>query len=735
MQSQSRLRFQPDHLKVLYDGLLDEEPDDSPERWRRRERRMQTLADDQPELLLPRSVAEERLVLKERLVRRYVERLLQAEWGPLKKNRIPRQSDHIAEEFLRRRYLGEFLDDNPALPGGDISRLPDWGNARDLLRQAVKQQWRILVFGDFDCDGVCSVTLMLDLLTALGVQEDNLHWFIPHRLNHGYGVTGQALQECLDLVAKPIPRRNHSEEKYIPPPTVKPQLVITVDCGTNSLDLLSEQTNAQMTGIRALVIDHHHHHQKKDASGRIPLLNPWAAEGFEHSDLRGMCASGLVYLFARSLQDDLTGWNINRATILAGLASVADVMPMMGATRKLVKAAVKLARSPHLDGIPGLKYLHDILSVRRPLPIDESVFGFHWGPCLNACGRVDIDCAIAAVELLTHANHSHLERLANFIFACNCRRTNIQQRVLAQAERQARAQVEDCEPAKIILAAGEKWHPGVVGIVAARLRDIFNRPAIVCGKDRTHWRGSGRSLEGFHIGNLIAAAKDKKIIDSGGGHEMACGLKFEESQRMDFQSWLNAYDTRSDSTRTQTILARAEDFTPSEWYYIKNRLRPYGRKNEEMPIILEDAVLESASLRFYQRREPEARVLPVNAGAGEHGRPASVRSPDAGNLRTPYETMQTNKDAARAWVVNEKRRLFLELRRRELMGLIVATFIPRRRPDRRITVTWLNVRRALREWSVGKAYMLEVGTYAATFSNFKAARFVVLNSWDMPEKK
>ena len=735
-QTEQVLKIQPDKIEVLYEPDQPVEIADPKKRWQLREKLIRDHAGRSPEILFPRTPEEENLPLKERLVRRYVEKILLKEWGPTKSLAINPASDPAAQYILRRKFLDEprkeFLDGGKIEIKNDISSLPEWPAARDLLLEAVKDEWRILVFGDFDCDGVCSVTLMLDLLKSLGVHPDKLDWFIPHRMDHGYGVTEQALQVCLRVVDKPI-RRRESGTEYQPPRMVKPQLVIVVDCGTNSMHLLNGNLFPQMKGVRALVIDHHHLHHNDGRTDKIPLLNPWAFKEFEHSDLRGMCASGLIYLFGLSLKESLARWNLNRATILAGLASVADVMPMLGTTRSIVKNSIRLAQSNDLKSIPGLFLLHHKLieAANQELPIDEGTFGFLWGPCLNACGRIDIDCATASVELLTHKRRSHLERLAGFIYDQNCKRINIQHRVLQQAKRQAAAQVEDAEPAKIILATGENWHAGVVGIVAARLRDIHNRPAIVCGWDKKQWRGSGRSLEGFHIGDMVSDALrgEPKLLASGGGHEMACGLKFLEEQRPLFQAWLNDdYCQRKDFSRTQTVLAKAEDFDPLEWYYLKKRLRPYGRKNEEMPIILQHAKLDSASLRLYQRRE---KASPRSRTDSDSAHPAvGDAGSNAKGGQTPYQIAAGKTNPGHAWTVNEKRRLFDEIRRRTLLGLIVGTFIPEGKPDRRIVATWFNVRRAFREWQVGKSYMLQLGTYASASSGKHSARFTVLNSWD-----
>jgi hypothetical protein len=377
---------------------------------------------------------------------------------------------------------------------------------------------------------------------------------------------------------------------------------------------------------------------------------------------------------------------------------------------------------------------------------------------LNACGRIDQDCATAPVELLTHTKREHLEDLADFIHDVNCQRMNVQQRILKQANRQALAQVGDRDSQKVILAAGADWHVGVVGIVAARLRDIHNRPAIVCGWDGELWRGSGRSTETFHIGNMVKAGKiievdgeidadgengqdqPEQYITSGGGHEMACGLKFQEQLRPAFQAWLNEYfDQHSlvqDFSRRQRILTEAENFSPLEWAYIKNRLRPYGRKNEDLPIILQNARLDSASLRLFNR--PDKTTSQPNPPAAVPVRSAERAAefgPDAMGInlsaykKCKQHRQQKKQKTAAAWSRAQKRELFDGLRRRELSGLIVGTFIPVGNPGRPVVVTWFNVRRALREWRVGQPYMLQLGTHVYHAQGRRAGRFTVLNSW------
>jgi len=529
-----------------------------------------------------------------------------------------------------------------------MDKLLEWGRAVERIREALAAGEKIVVFGDYDCDGVTSTVLMLDGLTAIGIPSERLGWFIPNRFDHGYGVTDSALKLCL------------SREQ--------PDLLIVVDCGTNSHDQLQKLRDGGFGGrpVEAIVIDHHHLAKPDKNHPAFVLLNPTSIrEDDTNRGLSKMCAAGLVFLFWEAVVAKLgcSNWDRQRAVILAGLATQADVVPLSHINRALVKHSINaLASRP--NHVLGLRALHRQLHRKKQVlpPVDEVTFGFEWGPCINACGR--LDDALSAVELLKVKDGRPAVLLARECDTMNRRRINTHMRILDEADEQARAQVLNQPPAKVILAAAPHWNNGVVGIVAARLRERYSRPAFVCGMDKKgNWCGSGRSVPGYDIGTVLALAKSKKadetkddeedntLIISGGGHPMAGGLRFTEANRPRLAAWLNEQCKMKveDFKPKCEIFAPAEALNVSQWRQLIYGLQPFGRDNPWRPIIIRKARLEKM----------KDIVLTDRLHAGKSDRPENTFTIFAGH----FTAMNGGRFQAN-WVDEERvRREWIEGRR------------------------------------------------------------------------
>jgi single-stranded-DNA-specific exonuclease len=514
----------------------------------------------------------------------------------------------IIEKIARQRgggddYLKDFSNPKPPMPEVSLGEIPVWKKAAARIAAAVSGQQKVIIFGDYDCDGICSVALVMDYLESAGLATKNMLPFLPNRFDDSYGLTQEALEKVL--------RRQKQTA-----------LLIAVDCGSPSFEALKF---LRKKSIETIVLDHH----PVEAMGKDhPAdfhLNPkgWPELAAKRKDLCELCAAGLVYLFCDAMARHFKNpkWNSDRGMILAALATCADVVPIFRLNRALVKNAIWhyrfLADRPKI--VPGLWSLHQHINARfhekfnfYPV-VDENTFGLSWGPCINASGR--LDDARPSLELLRATSIETATQLAGECVTMNRRRCGIQRRVLEQARKQAIAQVGNLPPAKVILCAGQTWNIGVVGIVAARLREEFCRPAIVCGRDGDgKWRGSGRSIPGFDMGKWfkVAATEDKnkpnaKLLLSGGGHELAGGLSMTDRQRPSFHKWSNEIcqlTAEEDFIRKQEIIGDAVIFSPKSWKVLLDGLLPFGKDHPSIPIIMQHAWLDYFTVKVYKPRDP-----------------------------------------------------------------------------------------------------------------------------------
>ena len=390
-----------------------------------------------------------------------------------------------AEEFLNPTL-------RDALP--DPAVLEDMTRAAERLAAAIRDGESIAVFGDYDVDGATSSALLARFLSALGVPA---RIYIPDRIAEGYGPTSPAM---LRLNAEGA------------------DLVITVDCGTTAFAPLEAAADA---GLDVIVVDHH---VAEPALPRaIAVVNPNRLD--DRSGQGTLAAVGVTFLLTvatnRILRD--IGWyessgrkepDLLGLLDLVALGTVCDVVPLTGLNRAFVSQGLKVMGKRRN---PGLVALSDVARVESKLT--EYHAGFLLGPRVNAGGRVG-EAGLGARLLMTKDSGEALE-LAQKLDVWNAERREIEAHVLDEAI----AQVEGADlSAAMIVAAGEGWHPGVIGIVAGRLKERFNRPAFVIGFEGSEGKGSGRSLEGVDLGSAVIAARQAGLLINGGGHKMAAGL-------------------------------------------------------------------------------------------------------------------------------------------------------------------------------------------------------------------
>lgn len=421
------------------------------------------------------------------------------------------------------RYLNPTLKD--LFP--DPSSFADMDLAAATILDAILEKRPAAVFADYDVDGGTSSAILRRYFRAWG---QDLILYVPDRLTEGFGPTPGAFRSLKQRGA---------------------ELVVTVDCGAAAIDALN---TANEIGLDVVVMDHHLMHDLNTPAIRA-LVNP------NRPDCRSGCghlaAAGVVFVLVVALNrlarargvappgglPDPMAW-----LDLAALGTLCDMAPLRGVNRALVTRGLKVLER---QDNAGLKALAEISNIDAPRSVYHATFVL--GPRLNAGGRIG-DPWLAA-KLLGTDDRAEAIRLAETLNGLNVARRDVEAAILAEATSQVQARIEQNPNLGAIVAAGEGWHPGVIGIVAGRLKEKFHRPAVVIG-----WgeglgpvaRGSGRSVTGVNLGELIAEAAREKIILGGGGHAMAAGLSCRPDQIEGFRDYLE-----TSTANTQAELAEA----------------------------------------------------------------------------------------------------------------------------------------------------------------------------------
>lgn len=406
----------------------------------------------------------------------------------------------------RRPTLRDFLP--------DPSIFRDMDSAALRLSDAIERGERITIYGDYDVDGATSAALLVRLLRDMGVGAGH---YIPDRLLEGYGPSGEALVRLA---------RDGS------------QLIVTVDCGAMAHEALAM---AAAAGVDVIVVDHH------KCSPELPqaaaLVNPNRLDECDEAAAHGhLAAVGVAFLLAVATVRELRGrgWferigrkapDLMNLLDLVALGTVADVAQLRGLNRALVSQGLKImARRENI----GLSALIDASRLNRAPTCSD--LGFALGPRINAGGRVGE--ATLGVRLLTTEDAGEAREIAAQLSQLNEERRAIEQEVQEAAEAQIAAQHNRA----VMVMAGRGWHPGVIGIVAGRIKEKTGKPALVIAldaDDEGKGKGSGRSIAGVDLGAAIIAAREAGLLVAGGGHAMACGLTIEPDRVDALADWLD----------------------------------------------------------------------------------------------------------------------------------------------------------------------------------------------------
>lgn len=411
-------------------------------------------------------------------------------------------SEPVAIALVRRGYrtveeAGEFLAAEESHEPHEFRSMAD---VVARVRAAVEGGRRITVHGDFDVDGVCATTILVGALRELGADCD---WLIPDRLADGYGLSAANVEA--------LAQRGTS-------------LLITVDCGITCAE---EVALARSLGMEAVVTDHH---QAGTDLPDCPILHP-ALDGYPFAEL---CGTAVAWKLASALHEREREEDLD----LVALATVADVVPLVGENRNLVKRGLAEVRGTRRVGMRAL------LEVARcePTDLDESDFGFRLAPRINAAGR--LYRADAGVELFLTEDQARATEIAAELNRANAERRATEREVETAAEAARRELPPDLLDAPAIVVAGEGWHPGVIGIVASRLAERHHRPTVVISLDADGaGRGSGRSVPGFDLLAALRACSDH--LARFGGHHAAAGLEIESGKLDEFRAAFAAHAAAS----------------------------------------------------------------------------------------------------------------------------------------------------------------------------------------------
>jgi len=458
-------------------------------------------------------------------------------------------------------------------PLHDPFLLGDMREAVECIRSAIAAGTRICVHGDYDADGICATALAVLVLREAGADAD---WHLPSRFEEGYGVSGETLARLAD-------------EGY--------GLVVTVDCGITAVE---EVERAKELGLEIVVTDHHRPARELPA---CPLVVTRPSE-YPFPEL---CGTGVVYKLGEALLGPQSE-ALRRTLDLVALATIADVVPLVGENRSLVTAGLRtLARTQRV----GLQALMRVARV-DPASVDAGACGFRLAPRINAAGR--LGHPRVALELLLTEDRDEARSLADRLEELNGDRQAIEDRILREAIRQVSEWPETVQRRRAYVVAGEDWHEGVIGIVASRLVERYHRPVVLIAGGEAMWKGSGRSVASLDLHAALEACS--AFLGRWGGHRAAAGLSIAPEAIAAFAEAFASYaemhldvEELVPTTPVDAVLPRGAKLTLDLCAELR-RLAPFGLGNPAVTLLAPGCELgelatvgDGKHLRFRVRRD------------------------------------------------------------------------------------------------------------------------------------
>jgi single-stranded-DNA-specific exonuclease len=497
--------------------------------------------------------------------------------------------DEVTASVLVRRGYGSaedarrFLDG--ALPGHDPFALGDMREAVETITAAVEAGARICVHGDYDADGICATVLAVLLLRELGA---DVAWHLPSRFEEGYGLNAGTLTRL-------------AEEGF--------ELVLTVDCGITAV---AEVEHARSLGLEVVVTDHH---RPAESFPTCPVVAPLKGD----YPFKGLCGTAVVWKLAQALLG-LDHPFLERHLDVVALATVADVVPLVDENRALALLGLRrLAQTQK----PGLRALMRVGGV-DPAAVDEQSIGFRLAPRINASGRL---CRPeAALALLLTEDDREAKLLAEELETLNRERQMVEERILREAVDQVESWPEARRRRRGYVVAGEGWHEGVIGIVASRLVEKYNRPVVMIAGTDGEWKGSGRSVPAFDLHGALGACSAH--LERFGGHRAAAGLTIAPER---VETFAAAFAAHADEVLTEDDLrpvTRVDAIVPGAKLNLDlcselGRLAPFGIGNPGVVLLVDGCEIADAStvgdgkhLRFRVRQHGRDSGQAIAFGLG-----------------------------------------------------------------------------------------------------------------------
>lgn len=484
----------------------------------------------------------------------------------------------LVERVLRARGIadaGSFLDPS-LLHLHDPGLMPGIERAAGRLLDAARAGESIVVYGDYDVDGITATAILVRMLRAIAPGA-RVSSYVPHRLEEGYGLNSAALEELARGGAR---------------------VVVSVDCGITAV---GPARAARAAGLDLIITDHHNLCDDGALPDAHAVVHPrYPGSGYPFSEL---CGAGVAYKLAWRLAtmaegSERVGPEIRTLLLdllaLAALGTVADVVPLVDENRVITRFGLSRCRTTAITGLTALIEAAGLSGEK----IDAEGVGFRLGPMLNASGRMGH--AREAVELFITEDRARADEIARELCRLNDERRRTEREIFEQASAMAEAAGMTGEDRRAIVLAHDDWHPGVVGIVCSRLVERYSRPAILMQRQGDLCAGSGRSIDGFDLHGAVGSCAD--LLVGFGGHDMAIGLRVEtarlEAFRERFITRANAGLGVEDLVRTAGYDCEAElaELSPATVKRL-DRLAPFGRSNPAVRVVVPGLVVaERASV-------------------------------------------------------------------------------------------------------------------------------------------
>jgi len=466
--------------------------------------------------------------------------------------------------------VSEFL--NPRLKLlADPFLIPNMDAAIERLWKARENNERLLIYGDYDVDGVSSTALLVEVLTELGWTVEP---HLPGRFDDGYGLSEVSLEKCLEQF--------------------KADIVLAVDCGSTAVKAIEFLNDKK---IDVLVLDHHQ--VSTPPPEPFAMVNPQLSD--DYPNFQELCSVGLAFKLAHALvkrgrQEGLQkerDLDLKQYIDLVALGTVADLVPLTGENRKLVHSGLEqLGETTR----PGLIALKKVANVSKPVTVFN--VGFHLGPRLNAAGRMDNPDA--ALNLLIAKDRHEADKAADTLDNYNRERREIERDISTQAVESVRQRF-DPEEDFVIVEGNMEWHLGVIGIVASRVMREFYRPTFILASDGDGWKGSARSIEGFDLAEAMRSCDD--LLNDHGGHAMAAGVSVKPGRLDAFRERINEIAKKTitpEMFQPPLKLDAGTDLSELTLMHIQemSQLEPIGQGNPEIQLLVPELTLSSPIYRM-----------------------------------------------------------------------------------------------------------------------------------------